>query len=329
VGGACGGQRCFLSACTMQASWGLENKAPTPARGAEMYGEVGRYMQSSIESVPWFLTRAEKMAAKNPKKWDAGMSSTSVQKQTTKRPAEMDVVPQGVKVTTGAKPEKMTMADHDHGIVWPPPKGQESSLPFMAMVNKERDGLPVATKDFRGEVNGIMIGYQGHVPRARDKIGSCPLGQVPGRPGAPSLSNDPGYVQSSKAVKGASEPSLYISEAHDPQLKSTFKPGQRIHASMDRNDDYKGGVPPGYAGHVHGSRYMVGQSVYSTADTYGHPDSQGATAKQFSSQVDARGASYDELSSIYGNDFVADGLPDDPRESFVKQGQVADWVLTD
>jgi hypothetical protein len=333
-----------------------------------MYGEVGRYMQSSIESVPWFLTRAEKMAAKNPKKWDAGMSSTSVQKQTTKRPAEMDVVPQGVKVTTGAKPEKMTMADHDHGIVWPPPKGQESSLPFMAMVNKERDGLPVATKDFRGEVNGIMIGYQGHVPRARDKIGSCPLGQVPGRPGAPSLSNDPGYVQSSKAVKGgavpappnssskptavltlaptrvsarslamranrvvacarwplaifnlpdalwrcfspactASEPSLYISEAHDPQLKSTFKPGQRIHASMDRNDDYKGGVPPGYAGHVHGSRYMVGQSVYSTADTYGHPDSQGATAKQFSSQVDARGASYDELSSIYGNDFVAE-----------------------
>jgi len=210
VGGACGGQRCFLSACTMQASWGLENKAPTPARGAEMYGEVGRYMQSSIESVPWFLTRAEKMAAKNPKKWDAGMSSTSVQKQTTKRPAEMDVVPQGVKVTTGAKPEKMTMADHDHGIVWPPPKGQESSLPFMAMVNKERDGLPVATKDFRGEVNGIMIGYQGHVPRARDKIGSCPLGQVPGRPGAPSLSNDPGYVQSSKAVKGASEPSLYL-----------------------------------------------------------------------------------------------------------------------
>ena len=92
---------------------------------------------------------------------------------------------------------------------------------------------------------------------------------------------------------------------------------------------YQGGVPPGYAGHVHGSRYMVGQSVYATADTYGHPDSQGATAKQFSSQVDAKGANYDQLSSIYGNGFVADGLADDPRDAFVKQGQQADWVLTD
>ena len=89
------------------------------------------------------------------------------------------------------------------------------------------------------------------------------------------------------------------------------------------------GVPPGYAGHVHGSRYMVGQSVYSTADTYGHPDSQGATAKEFSSQVDARGAEYEALASIYGNNFVADGIADDPRDSFVKRGEHADWVLTD
>ena len=153
----------------MQASWGAENNAPKPARGAELYGEVGRYMQSSIESVPWYLTRAEKLAAKNPKKWDAGVSTTNIQSQTTKRPAEMDVVPQGVKVTTGSKPGHMTMADHDHGVVWPPPKGQETSLPFMAMVNKERDGLPKGKKDYSGEVNGIMVGYQGHVPRARDK----------------------------------------------------------------------------------------------------------------------------------------------------------------
>ena len=301
----------------MQASWGAENGAPRPARGAELYGEKGRYVQSAIESVPWYLTRAELKAAKNPKKWDEGVSSYKVQNQTTKRPAEMDVVPQGVKVATGSKPGKMTMADHDHGVVWPPAKGQECELPFMAMVNKEKDGLNPGRKDFKGEVNGIMIGYQGHVPRARDKIGGCPLGAVPGRPGAPSLSNDPGYVQSSKSVKGQPEHPLFISEGHDPQCKMTFKPGQRLHAAMDPSDTYKGGVPPGYAGHVHGSRFLVGQSVYSTADTYGHPDSQGATAKEFSSQVDAKGANYDSLSSIYGNGFVADGLPDDPRDSFV------------
>jgi len=307
----------------MQASWGMENGAPTPARAGEMYGEDGRYVQSSIESMPWYLSPAEKRARKNPKKWDAGFPP---QNQTTKRPAEMDVVPQGVKVTLGSKPGVMTMADHDHGVVWPPNKSNDSvfegGMPFMAMV---KDKKP----NYHTEVNGIMIGYQGHVPRARDKVGSCPLGAVPGRPGAPSLSAGPGYVQSSKSITGVTEPPLYVSEARDPQLKKTFQPGQRIHAASDPNDSYKGGVPPGYAGHVHGSRYMVGQSVYSTADTYGHPDSQGATAKQFSSHNDARGANFEEMNSIYGNNFVADGLADDPRDAFVKRGEHADWVHTD
>jgi len=306
------------AAVAMQAAWGQENAAPKPQRGGELYGEVGRYVQSGIESVPWYLTAAEKAAAKDPYQWDGHVVP---QNQTTKRPAEMDVVPQGVKLTLGSKPGIMTMADHDHGVVWPEKKGDERSLPFMAMVKEP--GL------YHKEVNGIMIGYQGHVPRARDKVGSCPLGQVPGRPGAPSLSNDKGYVQSSTSVKGGREPTLYVSEAHDPQLKNTHKPGQRIHAAADPNDTYKGGVPPGYAGHVHASRYTVGQSVYSTADTYGHPDSQGATAKQFSSHNDARGATFDQLASIYGNNFVADGLADDPRDSFVKMGEGADWILTD
>jgi len=314
----------------MQAAWGQENGAPTPARGAELYGEVGHYVQSQIESVPWYLTRAEK-ANKNVKKWDEGVSTFAVQTQTTKRPAQMDVVPQGVKVTTRSMPGKMTMADHDKGTVWPPPKGNERALPFMAMVNKTKDGNNVGAKDHRGEVNGIMIGYQGHVPRARDKIGSCPLGQVPAfrNPNAPSLSSGPGYVQTSKSIKGEKEPPLYVSEAHDPQLKNTFKPGQRIHASMDPNDDYKGGVPPGYAGHVHAARFTVGQSVYSTADTYGHADSQGATAKQFSSHNDSRGATYDDLANIYGNGFVADGIIDDPRDAYIMQGTDADWIHTD
>ena len=81
----------------------------------------------------------------------------------------------------------------------------------------------------------------------------------------------------------ASEPPLYMSEARDPQLAAQFKPGQRIHASMDPNDTYKGGVPPATRA-MHGSRYQIGQSVFSTADTYGHRLA-GATAKQFSSPM--------------------------------------------
>ena len=366
----------------MQAAWGQENGAPKPARGGELYGEVGRWAIASIESVPWYATRKERIAQNKytheggtMRKWDDGkstMGSNQLQNQSTKRPAQMDVTPQGVKVTLGSKPGVMTMADHDHGEVWPPAKGHECDLPFQAMVKERKP-------DFHTEVNGIMIGYQGHVPRARDKVGSCPLGRVPGRPGAPSLSGDQGLKQSSQSVKGSkwhagphplfpptrskprgrfaslprqlppdsglrpfylpltsrrsahppvlcpavSEPPLYMSEARDPQLAAQFKPGQRIHASMDPNDTYKGGVPPGYAGHVHGSRYQIGQSVFSTADTYGHPDSQGATAKQFSSHNDARGANFEEMSSIYAGGFVADGLPDDPRDSFILDDGIA------
>ena len=315
----------------MQASWGMENGRQSPTRAGELYGEVGTWMQSTIESVPWYPSAKEKRAAKNIRKWDGGKStpgSPTMQAQSTKRPAEMDVAPQGVKSTLGSKPGVMTMADHDHGEVWPPLKGHETDLPFMAMVKERKP-------DYNKEVNGIMVGYSGHVPRARDKVGTNPLGNVPGRPGAPSLSRDAGLAQTSKSVSGSgfSDPSsehpLYVSEARDPQLKTSFVPGRRIHAASDPNDTYKGGVPPGYAGHVHGARYSVGQSVYSTADTYGHPDSQGATAKEFSSHNDARGATYDELASIYGNNFVADGIADDPMDSFVKRGEVADWVKTD
>jgi len=303
----------------MQASWGTENKYPKPIRGGEMYGEVGRYLQAGIESVPWYATRKEREAAKHPHIWDSGYStegSAVNQDQSTKRPKEMDIAPQGVKVMTKSQPGVMTMADHDHGTVWPPKKGHECDLAFQSMVKEKK-------ADFHTEVNGIMIGYQGHVPRARDKVGSCPLGRVPGRPGAPSLSGDAGFKMSSQSVKRTAEPTLYQSEARDPQLAGTFKPGQRIHSSMDPNDTYKGGVPPGYAGHVHGARYSVGQTTFSTADTYGHPDSQGATAKQFSSHNDARGATYDDLADIYAGGFVADGLADDPRDSYIMDDGIA------
>ena len=74
---------------SVQATAGDNVRVALLNGGAELYGEVGRYMQASIESVPWYLTRAEKLAAKNPKKWDLGVSSSKVQSQTTKRPAEM------------------------------------------------------------------------------------------------------------------------------------------------------------------------------------------------------------------------------------------------
>ena len=204
-----------------------------------------------MESIPGIYTGAE-----DPNKvWGAPYKKkVPVQAQSTKRPPEMDVVPAGVKLTIGSKPDVMHMADHDHGVAWPPVRpGDVSSIPFMAMVKEK--------PNFHHEVNGIMIGYQGHVPRARDKVGACPLGGVPGRPGAPSKSPlDPrGLVQSSNNTVGMDEPPLYISEAHDPQGRKTFKKPQNPVGGR--------GVMPGYAGHVHRARYTVGLSPFETEDT--------------------------------------------------------------
>ena len=235
----------------MQASWGQEKGAPMPNRGGELYGEVGRWKISALESIPGIYTGAEDPNKKwgKPKK-----KAVPIQSQSTKRPPEMDVVPAGVKVALGSRGTKMTMADHDHGVVWPPtnPK-MASNVPFMAMVKD--------SPDYANEVNGVCVGYQGHVPRARDKVGACPLGGVPGRPAAVNRSvTDPkGLVQTSKAPTGAPEPLLYRSEAHDPQTKSYF--------TKPKNPVGNKGVMPGYAGHVHRARYTVGQSNFETEDT--------------------------------------------------------------
>lgn len=183
----------------MQAAWGQEKSAPQPSRGGELYGEVGRWKISQMESIPGIYTGAEDPG----KKWGSpAKKKVPVQKQSTKRPPEMDIAPAGVKSTIGSRPAVMCMADHDKGLQWPPTKPSDATqIPFMAMV-------PEKKVDYHNEVNGIMIGYQGHVPRARDKVGSCPLGSVPGRPAAPNRAvNDPkGLKQTTKSVKGSTSP---------------------------------------------------------------------------------------------------------------------------
>jgi len=235
----------------MQASWGQEKNAPKPCRGGQLYGEVGRYKISTLESIPGIYTGAEDPSKRWGKPQKKQMKVTA---QSTKRPPEMDIAPAGVKQTIGQRPNTMTMADHDHGVVWPPTDpNHKSNVAFMSMVKE-----PAL---YKNEVNGVMAGYSGHVPRARDKVGACPLGGVPGRPAAQNMSKlDPkGLVQSSKQVQGVPEPLLYRSEGHDPQTKSIF--------TKPKNPVGNKGVMPGYAGHVHRARYTVGLSPFETEDT--------------------------------------------------------------
>ena len=41
-------------------------------------------------------------------------------------------------------------------------------------------------KEYRNQRPGVMVGYTGHVPRARDKVGGSPLGNLPGTPVSPN-----------------------------------------------------------------------------------------------------------------------------------------------
>ena len=113
------------------------------------------------------------------------------------------------------------------------------------------------------EVNGVLVGYQGHVPRARDTVGTCPLGKVPGTPVSETgfvgidmeKSMDTDEFGNYKIVRVLQPPGTdfkqyyrgehgdlvnYTSEARDPQnLKNKMQP--KMHGQ---------GTTPGYTGHV-------------------------------------------------------------------------------
>jgi len=124
-----------------------------------------------------------------------------------------------------------------------------------------------AQVDYAMEVSGVLVGYQGHVPRARDTVGTCPLGKVPGTPVSPTgkvgidmekmmngefvrvlqppgtdfkqVYKSGGDLKGPKTANGGSLPQ-YTSEARDPQA-STIKMAPRMHGQ---------GTTPGYTGHV-------------------------------------------------------------------------------
>jgi len=109
---------------------------------------------------------------------------------------------------------------------------------------------------YASEVNGVVVGYQGHVPRARDTVGTCPLGKVPGTPVSPTgkVGIDMEEMMNGNMVRILQPPGTdfkqkykkdgdlanYTSEARDPQnMKNKMAPQMHGH-----------GTTPGYTGHV-------------------------------------------------------------------------------
>lgn len=133
--------------------------------------------------------------------------------------------------------------------------------------------------EFCMQVGGVLVGYAGHVPRARDKVGSCPIGNTPGTPVSPNgavgidmetgvrvLPHDRDQKFAQSFTRGAwPEPSNkytpgmtaanYTSEARDPQNQSNkMKPKM-----------FSQGTTPGYTGHVaRVNTHSLGATTHST-----------------------------------------------------------------
>ena len=113
-----------------------------------------------------------------------------------------------------------------------------------------------AQQHYSMEVKGVLVGYQGHVPRARDTVGTCPLGKVPGTPVSPTgkVGIDMEKMMSGEFVRilqpeGTDFKQIYRQGGDLPQYTSETRDPQN--ASNKMTPQMHGqGTTPGYTGHV-------------------------------------------------------------------------------
>jgi len=134
--------------------------------------------------------------------------------------------------------------------------------------------------EFRNERSGVMVGYAGHVPRARDKVGGSPQGNIPGTPVSPNgaVGIDMEAMMSGKFKRSlpasrvktfAQHPTgavQYTSEALDEykvrSLEEKNVPGDESQGQV-KPALYGEGIIPGYGGHKFGAKFSYGSTIYS------------------------------------------------------------------
>jgi hypothetical protein len=177
------------------------------------------------------------------------------------------------------------------------PSGPSFSIEQTSMLSKyHAPSQLVEEKDHRDVVAGICVGYAGHVPRARDKVGGAPLGNLPGTPVSPNgavgidmeammSGNFKRELPAGRAktfAQHAKGNSQYVSEAMagsawsfgaTENADTTFgKAGGDDLGTFDSSDVgttgipkpkmYKEGIKVGYGGHKPGAKFMYGGSVH-------------------------------------------------------------------
>lgn len=152
----------------------------------------------------------------------------------------------------------------------------------------------IEREDFRNERPGVMVGYAGHVPRARDKVGGSPLGHLPGTPVSPNgkVGIDMEAMMSGKFVRTlppdrhktfaqTDTKDNYTSEARDWGATGKVKP--QLYVEADRGPATTQGIIPGYGGHKQGAKFSYGSTIYSNAIPKGNSHLDNWSGKNFAS----------------------------------------------
>ena len=115
-------------------------------------------------------------------------------------------------------------------------------------------------KKYRNEVNGIVPGYQGHVPRSRDQFGESHVG---------GLKPDP---WSGSRHMGAAV-GHHVNAQGQTELTKDEKKYQVEEERFANYADRNGGVMPNYSGHRPGARGVEARSAFFPVTRPGKPGS--------------------------------------------------------
>lgn len=157
---------------------------------------------------------------------------------------------------SGARTERSASTSAKLGGTYVPRLGRLERLAPRA------DDAAVLCHSYRQEVNGIVPGYKGHVPRARDKVGGSAVGTVP----LTSRGSDE-RGQSSLATRRAGG-GMTRRAASAPRERQSVSRRPFAADESKLQDAFGQGTVPGYLGHVRGVRAVYGASTHSSSDCH-------------------------------------------------------------